>query len=59
LLAADVQPNSQKLPCRIRAEVIVIVNAGFAERFRERAAPDFVKGDPASPDFVTRLRRIS
>jgi hypothetical protein len=28
--------------------VIVIVIAGFAERFR----------DPAAPDFVTRLRRI-
>jgi hypothetical protein len=39
--------------------VIVNVNAGFAERFRERASPDFVKGDPASPDLVTRLRRIS
>jgi hypothetical protein len=31
--------------------VIVIVDAGFAERLRDR--------DPASPDLVTRLRRIS
>jgi hypothetical protein len=50
----------QKLPCRSWAEAIliviaiVIVIAGFAERFRGRgpAAPDFVKGDPATPDLV-------
>jgi len=41
----------QKLPLRIQVAVIVIVIAGFAERFRD--------GDLASPDLVARLRRIS
>jgi hypothetical protein len=41
----------QKLPLRLQVVVTVIVNAGFAERFRG--------GDPASPDLVTRLCRIS
>jgi len=36
LWAADSQLYLQKLPCRIQAAVIVIVNAGFARRFRDR-----------------------
>jgi hypothetical protein len=49
--AAELRLNLQKLPLRSQVVVIVIVNAGFAERFREPASPDLVK--------VTRLRRIS
>jgi hypothetical protein len=63
--AATAQLNLQKLSCRLQVLVVVIVtvivNAGFAvrSRDRDRASPDLVTGDPATPDSVTRLRRIS
>jgi hypothetical protein len=53
-VAADSQLSLQKLPCRTQAAVIVIVNAGFAERFRDRepASPDFVRVDREPPAAV-------